>query len=752
MKPFQMFSCSFFLACFALAGLTNAEAQTSPTTSTVSVQFPQYYQHGVVNPLSAGNHTAGVVPLNNWNLVDTDTGRSPVAAAAGSLIDSTGASTSVSLIYSGYNLNDGTNVSNFPAPVWYQAGGLADEYLAGGSSFSTTGTPISLTLSGLNSTDTYKLIAYVSAPWWANNGTDQATVSVGSTTYYVTTSKTLPGWTLSSSSIQGPPATGNYVVFNGLTGSTSQTLTLVGTDVGLGGFQLLDQGTTTPPTTPPITPPTTPPITPPTTPPTTTSGIVTSVQLPQYYAHAVVDPMNMNGNNYTAGVVPANNWNVADSDTGTKQATLQTLINQNGATSGLSFVYSGYTYNDGNNTTSFPTPLWYVAGGLTDVYIAQATSFNQGSGGVALTVSGLTPSHSYDLIAYVASPVWANSGTETAAVTVGTSTVYLKTSNTLSGWTQGTATSANNAAPANYVRFSGLTGAATQTLTIPTQYVGLGGFQIVDNGAATGSSGASAPTGIVNSSTVPAGYSLTFDDEFATLSISDTDGAGTNWYAKTEQCCMYDTTNNLPTAMAGITDGTGKDPFSLVAGGGLDIRLQKTNNAWYSGVLTTVDNKGNGFSQQYGYFEMKAKFPPAAGTWPAFWLLNTAAKASGADAGEIDILESYMQFPYTINTRLHNWSTAYINGNNGDSTEFYQQYTSPSDLSAAYHVYGMLWTASTMTFYVDGLQVYSTPTPTNMNQPYYPIIDLGLGGGWPTGSTPAVNDMLVQYVRVYAPS
>jgi hypothetical protein len=37
-----------------------------------------------------------------------------------------------------------------------------------------------------------------------------------------------------------------------------------------------------------------------------------------------------------------------------------------------------------------------------------------------------------------------------------------------------------------------------------------------------------------------------------------------------------------------------------------------------------------------------------------------------------------------------------------------------------------------------------------MNQPYYPIIDLGLGGGWPTNQTPAQSDMIVQYMRVYA--
>ena len=245
------------------------------------------------------------------------------------------------------------------------------------------------------------------------------------------------------------------------------------------------------------------------------------------------------------------------------------------------------------------------------------------------------------------------------------------------------------------------------------------------------------------SSTVPAGYHLTFDDEFATLNISDQNGAGTKWYTHTVQCCLYDTDNpSTPTYMAGITAPAGQDPYSLVAGGGLDVRLQKTNGAWYSGVLATVDSKGQGFAQQYGYFEMKAKFPAGLGTWPAFWLLNQNALTKGATAGEIDVVEGYMQFPTTVTTTLHDWAPP-------ATTPGFKQATT-ANLSNGYHTFGMLWTATTMTFYCDGVTLYSMPTPSVMNQPYYPILDLGLGGGWPTAQTPQQSDMLVQYVRVYA--
>lgn len=252
----------------------------------------------------------------------------------------------------------------------------------------------------------------------------------------------------------------------------------------------------------------------------------------------------------------------------------------------------------------------------------------------------------------------------------------------------------------------------------------------------------------------PAGYHLTFDEEFASLSVSDTDGAGTRWYTHTVQCCLSDTSApSTPTFMAGITAPEGQNPYALVPhrdpknqGSGkqdLRIRLQKTNGAWYSGVLATVDGKGNGFAQQYGYFEVKARFPAGEGTWPAFWLLNSAALAEHAPAGEIDVVESYMFAPTSINTTLHDWTPP--------ARELAHHLSSHvADLAEGFHTFGMLWTASTMRFFCDGEELYTVPTPAIMHQPYYPIIDLGLGGGWPTDKTPQQSDMLVEYVRVYA--
>jgi beta-glucanase (GH16 family) len=261
-------------------------------------------------------------------------------------------------------------------------------------------------------------------------------------------------------------------------------------------------------------------------------------------------------------------------------------------------------------------------------------------------------------------------------------------------------------------------------------------------GAVTVQASAPAPTPLAPVTLNLTGYILTFDDEFTTLTISDSTAYnGANWYTQNEQCCMS-TTDGSTTAMVGLSSP--ENPFSLKQGGGLDIRLQKVANNWTSGVLTSVANSGVGFSQQYGYFEMEAAFPSGLDTWPAFWMLNTAAINRSAPPGEIDIVE-YIANPGFIDyirTTLHDWSD--------DTTPAFSAnaVTLPSD--GNYHTYGMLWTAQTMTFYYDGTVTFQTPTPTIMHQPYYLLVDLGIGSGWPTNTTPPVNDMLIKHIRAYS--
>src|ERR1019366_2021862 len=70
-------------------------------------------------------------------------------------------------------------------------------------------------------------------------------------------------------------------------------------------------------------------------------------------------------------------------------------------------------------------------------------------------------------------------------------------------------------------------------------------------------------------SSLPPRYHLTFDDEFNSLSISDSDGAGTRWYSQPIHCCIFDTSSPAtPTHMAGLSAPDGQRPFALLPGQG----------------------------------------------------------------------------------------------------------------------------------------------------------------------------------------
>jgi hypothetical protein len=256
----------------------------------------------------------------------------------------------------------------------------------------------------------------------------------------------------------------------------------------------------------------------------------------------------------------------------------------------------------------------------------------------------------------------------------------------------------------------------------------------------------------VNSGTLPApiagqNYVMTFDDEFTSLNTISNSNTfnGSKWYNGVDQCCMGDSTGLPGVMFPTVYNGLSVNPYGLITGGGLNLTLSKVNSTWYSGILTSVDSSGTGFSQKYGYFEFRAKLPAGPSTWPSFWLLNTANLAAPGTqgTGEIDVFEQFGQFPNNFCTTLHDWT--------GGTTPYYNCNISVANMETDYHTWGMLWTQTAMTIYFDNVQVLTTTTPSVMQQAYYMLIDLGVGGGWPTDQTPSTNSMQVQYVRVYAP-
>jgi hypothetical protein len=107
------------------------------------------------------------------------------------------------------------------------------------------------------------------------------------------------------------------------------------------------------------------------------------------------------------------------------------------------------------------------------------------------------------------------------------------------------------------------------------------------------------------------GFSLTFDDEFNGLSVSQ-NGSGTVWSDIRPGSRLGPNTDIGFGDSAFVDAGSGIDPFSL-QNGALQITAVPDNDPsivggaqWASGLIDTLGS----FSQEYGYFEYGPNFLP----------------------------------------------------------------------------------------------------------------------------------------------
>jgi beta-glucanase (GH16 family) len=243
----------------------------------------------------------------------------------------------------------------------------------------------------------------------------------------------------------------------------------------------------------------------------------------------------------------------------------------------------------------------------------------------------------------------------------------------------------------------------------------------------------------------PPGYKLVFAEEFSeALSVSNWGSPKAKWMAHTPYAGDFG-----DAYFTGPNEPNTPSPFS-VSNGILTITAyqdQKNKNHWRSGLLSSVDTRGNGFSVALGYFECSMKLPSGAGVWPAFWLagLNGVDRHRTTNAAEIDVLEEYGVDSTIAHQVIHVWkpsggqsySTGKANTLQGMTTDF--------------HVYGCLIAKDFIHFYFDGLQIWQTPTPPEALEPLYVMVNLALGGGWPIDRTPNPSHLDIHYIRVYAP-
>lgn len=230
-------------------------------------------------------------------------------------------------------------------------------------------------------------------------------------------------------------------------------------------------------------------------------------------------------------------------------------------------------------------------------------------------------------------------------------------------------------------------------------------------------------------------YQLTFEENFDSLDVSTWGENGSRWIAHTPW--------NGDFGDARFTDPAPGFPFTTDQGI-LKIEARKgADGTWRSGLLSSVNPKGGGFSQQFGYFEARMKLPPGKGVWPAFWLIGLDRTKYTA---EIDVLEYYGRAPYEFSMGFHIWRQSQGGEN---STGGNWKSVPEGSLNNEYHTYGVDIQPDKTSFYLDRQFIWSFDTPKEFHMPFYPLVNLALGSGWPIDETPNPSILLVDYIHVY---
>jgi hypothetical protein len=259
------------------------------------------------------------------------------------------------------------------------------------------------------------------------------------------------------------------------------------------------------------------------------------------------------------------------------------------------------------------------------------------------------------------------------------------------------------------------------------------------------------------------GMALVFADDFdGPLSISSTDSRATYYDHKppggwqdfsTLRFTSYGQTNN---------------PFSQT---GTYLRIRASESARSAGLISSMKNDATGVTAQAPcYFECRLLGPNAIGAWPAFWLLTDYmtdhVKGNHAPCDELDIIEAYggegPKSPNALDTYMitpHCWDQ----GERGKTLEkqAFNALKNPIRMGRfgihsawyeTFHTYGCKITETDTIYYCDDLEVGRHATlPLSKQRPFFFLINLATGGGWPVDLSRyhGVADMYVDYVRVY---
>jgi hypothetical protein len=235
------------------------------------------------------------------------------------------------------------------------------------------------------------------------------------------------------------------------------------------------------------------------------------------------------------------------------------------------------------------------------------------------------------------------------------------------------------------------------------------------------------------------GMNLVWQDEFNGTSLNELDwnyetGTGSSGWGNNEL-------QNYRTANTTVSNGR------LV----IEARKENVNSSAYTSSRLTTQNK---FDFKYGRVDIRAVMPQGKGLWPALWMLGTNITTTGwPSCGEIDIME--MIGGGSNDSKTHgtvHWS----DGSNQYASFGASKALGSGKLSDEFHVYTIIWDASSITWYLDDVQFNTISTsPAHLDEfrnNFFFIFNVAVGGNWPgspDGNTVFPQQMTVDYVRVF---
>ena len=217
----------------------------------------------------------------------------------------------------------------------------------------------------------------------------------------------------------------------------------------------------------------------------------------------------------------------------------------------------------------------------------------------------------------------------------------------------------------------------------------------------------------------PTGYGLVFEDNFNTFD-------GTKWEVK-----GYDPNLDL---ICNTTDNIYVENGSMVARLKAGTCPGNSSKKYNCGLAVT---KG---AWKYGYFECRAKVAAGKGINNGIWTIGE----NWTWPPEIDIVETagFDAVPDIIYMSYH-WGQY---PNNKFKTYEYKG----SDYSLDYHIFGMEWTSTSVTWFIDGVErARATTNIPSIAQ--HMILSLGTGEQWGAGEPDVSSPRYAyfDYLRVY---